>query len=101
MAVSSIQQLRQDPDFIQLERRRNALSWSLAVLMVVIYGAFIFLVAFRRDIIARPIGAGVITLGLPLGLGVILIAIALTAIYVWRANTEFDALTRRVREKHQ
>jgi len=37
-----------------------------------------------------------ISLGFPLGLGVILSAIVLTGIYVLRANTEFDRLTREV-----
>ena len=34
-----------------------------------------------------------ITLGIPLGLGVIVAAIVLTGVYVRRANGEFDRLT--------
>jgi uncharacterized membrane protein (DUF485 family) len=42
---------------------------------------------------------GIMTLGFPLGLGVILCAIALTGFYVLRANSAFDALTRLIRER--
>ncbi|MFZ1885433.1 MAG: DUF485 domain-containing protein [Rhodoplanes sp.] len=38
------------------------------------------------------------TLGIPLGLLVIVAAFALTALYVHRANTEYDALTRQILE---
>ena len=37
-----------------------------------------------------------ISLGLPVGLGVILSAIVLTGVYVWRANREFDVLTAQI-----
>jgi uncharacterized membrane protein (DUF485 family) len=38
------------------------------------------------------------TLGMPLGVGVILFTIAVTAIYVRRANSEFDALNEQIVE---
>jgi uncharacterized membrane protein (DUF485 family) len=38
------------------------------------------------------------TLGIPLGLLVIVAAFALTGLYVHRANTEYDALTRQILE---
>lgn len=34
--------------------------------------------------------------GIPLGIGVIVISFVLTGIYVWRANGEFDRLTKSV-----
>ncbi len=36
------------------------------------------------------------TLAFPLGLGVIVLAIVLTGVYVVRANSEFDRLTREI-----
>ena len=65
--------------------------------MLVIYYGFILLVAFAPRLMAIPV-IGQVTLGFPLGLGVILSAIVLTGIYVWRANGEFDSLTRQVVE---
>jgi uncharacterized membrane protein (DUF485 family) len=37
-----------------------------------------------------------VTRGIPLGIGVIVISFVLTGIYVWRANGEFDRLTKSV-----
>ena len=92
----SLSQIRQNPKFQELVRRRNSFSWGLAVLMIAIYGLFIGLVAFDPSFMAQPIGAGPITIAFPIGLGVIAAAIILTAVYVVRANSEFDRLTREI-----
>jgi uncharacterized membrane protein (DUF485 family) len=90
-------QVRANPDFIALERERGRLGWSLAIIMLVIYFGFVCLVAFAPRLLGTPI-AGVITLGFPLGLLVILSAIALTGIYVFQANRSFDGMTSRIVE---
>ena len=89
--------IRSNPAFIQLERSRTRFAWTLAIIMLVIYYGFILLVAFAPGLMGAVIG-GQVTLGFPLGLGVILSAIILTGIYVWRANGEFDSLTRKIVE---
>ena len=63
--------------------------------MLVIYYGFVALVAFAPGQIGVRV-AGSMTLGLVLGLGVIVSAVVLTGIYVWRANTEFDRLQAQV-----
>ena len=94
-----VQLIRSNPTFATLERRRNVLGWSLCVLMLVIYYGFILLIAFAPGLLATPVvTGGVVTLGFPIGIGVILAAIVLTGIYVWRANSEFDRLTREIVE---
>ncbi len=79
-----------EPRFERLVRRRNRFAWILTACMLAIYFGYILLIAFRRDLLAQPIGDGVTTLGIPLGLGVILSGIALTAAYVRRANRLYD-----------
>jgi len=70
--------------------------------MLGIYLSFILLVAFGGDFMATPLVAGgVTTVGIVIGVGVILSAIVLTGIYVWKANTTFDDLTRRLLERSQ
>src|SRR3954447_16959730 len=86
--------------FIRLERTRNKFAWVLTIIMLVIYYGFILLVAFAPGLMATPV-IGQISLGFPLGLAVILVAIILTGIYVWRANSEFDDLTQRIVESVQ
>ena len=96
MDAFDVSRIRNNPAFLELERKRNSFSWSLAVLMIVIYGVFIGLVAFDQSFMAQPIGAGPVTMAFPLGLGVIAASIILTGVYVVRANSEFDRLTREI-----
>ena len=84
----------QDPKFKELVRIRSRFAWTLSAVMLGIYLGFILLVAFARDLMAMKIGGGVTSLGILLGLGVILSAFLLTGIYVQRANGRFDALSR-------
>ena len=89
------------PTYLTLLRRRARLSWTLTALMLTVYCGFILLVAFAPHLLKQKIGDGATTLCFPLGLGVILVAIALTGIYVWRANGEFDRLTAELRRDVQ
>jgi uncharacterized membrane protein (DUF485 family) len=99
MDQATIQRVRSNPYFQELTRKRAVFSWSLTILMLLIYFTYIFLVAFAPGFLAQPVAAGAVTsLALPLGIGVILSAIILTGIYVWRANGEFDRLTLLVRK---
>ena len=97
MATDLVSRVKNDPNYIELETKRNSLGWTLTVLMLVIYFGFIFLVAFQKPLLATKV-YGVITLAFPLGLLVILSAICITGFYVLRANGEFDRLTARIVE---
>ena len=88
--------IRHSRTFQELERKRSRLSWTLCILMMVIYGGFVLLAALEPSLMAQQIGHGVITLAFPVGLGVMAAAVLLTGFYVVRANTEFDRLTREI-----
>jgi uncharacterized membrane protein (DUF485 family) len=96
MDAVTLAQIKNNPAFRQLERKRSVFSWSLAAVMFAVYMGFILLVAFDHALVAQQIGSGPLTLAFPLGLGVIVLAILLTGVYVVRANTEFDRLTREI-----
>jgi uncharacterized membrane protein (DUF485 family) len=97
--VALIEKVKRDPEFLALERRRSRLAWSLSAAMAAIYFGFILLVAFAPAWLATPLGAGTTTIGIPLGVGVILSAFVLTGLYVRRANTDFDRATDRIIER--
>lgn len=86
------------PSYQRLKQRRTRFGWWLTAAMMVVYYGFILLVAFDKPLLASRLGAGVTTLGMPIGLGVIVFTILITAIYVRRANSEFDRLTEEVRQ---
>ena len=96
MDASELSRIRNHPKFRELERKRSGFAWTLSIVMVAIYMGFIILVAFDHDLVAQPIGTAPLTLAFPLGLGVIVAAVALTGLYVLRANSEFDRLTREI-----
>jgi uncharacterized membrane protein (DUF485 family) len=85
-----------DPRYHELKARRTRFGWWLAGAMMVVYYGFILLVAFDKPLLATRIGDGVTTLGIPLGLAVIVFTVVITAVYVRRANREFDALTDQI-----
>jgi uncharacterized membrane protein (DUF485 family) len=50
----------------------------------------------QQALLAQKIGSGVTTLGMPIGVSVIVFTIIITWVYVRRANSEFDALTEEI-----
>jgi uncharacterized membrane protein (DUF485 family) len=96
MAVDPIARVASDPKYLELKAKRSRFGWWLTLAMLAVYYGFILLVAFDKPFLSRRIGEGVTTIGMPIGLGVILFTIAITAFYVRRANREFDALTDEI-----
>jgi uncharacterized membrane protein (DUF485 family) len=96
MASRDYDRVIQSPRFQELVRQRTRFAWTLTIVMLVIYFGFILLVAFAKPLLAMKIGGGVTSLGILLGLGVIIAAFVLTGVYVYRANSEFDELTRNL-----
>jgi uncharacterized membrane protein (DUF485 family) len=91
--------IRANPKYKELRRKRNSFGWLLTLAMMVVYYGYIALIAWNKPFLSQPIGAGVTTLGVPIGMGVILFTIIITGIYVRRANNEYDALTRAILEE--
>ena len=98
MSDPVIEKIKNHPKYAQLKSQRNRFGWTLSILMLVVYYGYIALIAFDKAFLAQPIGAGVTTLGIPLGMGVIVFTIVITGIYVSRANSQYDALTKDILE---
>lgn len=93
MQANIYETIRANPKYQQLRKTRNTYGWIMTILMLVVYYGYISLIAFNKSFLAQPLGdTGVTTVGIPIGVGVILFTIVITGIYVRRANTEFDAL---------
>jgi len=99
MGDDKVSYIRREPLFQELVRKRTRYAWQLSAAMLVIYFGFIAVIAFAPKLLATPIGSGVTTVGIPVGLFVILSAFVLTGLYVHRANSEFDPITRQIMEK--
>ena len=88
-----------DPNYQLLRSRRLRFGWTLTIAMLIVYYGFIAVIAFDKALLAKRIGSGVMTWGIPVGFGVIVFTIIITAIYVMHANSEYDDLTERVRRE--
>jgi uncharacterized membrane protein (DUF485 family) len=87
-------QVLRSPQFRDLVEERSKFAWILSMAMLMIYFGFILLVAFAQPLLAIKVTDGVTSLGIVLGVFVIVSAFALTGIYVQRANNRFDQMTR-------
>ncbi len=101
MVANDYQRVLRSARFQELVRQRSGFAWTLSIAMLVIYFGFILLVAFAKPLLATKIGGGVTSLGIVLGLIVIVSAFVLTGIYVQRANSRFDELTRNLQRDLQ
>ena len=99
--MGNLAKIEQDPNYQELVRRRSSLGWMLSLIMLIVYFGFILLVAFAPKFLGTPIGTGVMTIGIPIGLSVIVIAFALTGIYVSKANSSYDVLIRKIVEDNR
>ncbi len=96
MEADMASRIASNPKYQELKAKRTSFGWWLTLAMMVVYYGFIVLVAFNKPFLAQKLGTGVTTLGMPIGFGVIVFTVVITAIYVRRANSEFDALADQV-----
>ena len=88
-------EMLESPDFKKLVRGKWTISIILTLLLFVVYYGYILLVATDKPFLAHKIGQYT-TLGIPLGVGVIVAAWVLTAIYVVWANRVHDVEVSRL-----
>lgn len=89
------QQIEDSAHFRELVEKRQRFATILSIIMLIVYVGFILLIAFAPGWLGTPLHEGTsVTRGIPIGIGVIVISFVLTGVYVWRANGEFDKLTK-------
>jgi uncharacterized membrane protein (DUF485 family) len=80
-----------DPRYLALVRDRQRFTWLLTAITVIVYSSFISLIAFDKPLMAQPIGDGTISIAVVLGLAMLIGTVGICAVYVRRANGEFDS----------
>ncbi len=94
-----VQRVKADPNYRKLVTTRSRFSWMLTWSMMAVYYGFTLLCAFDKEFMGSRFSDGVMTWGIPLGLFVIVFTVVVTAIYVRRANSEYDALTDAIKAR--
>lgn len=93
MKADAVQRIRANPRYQELVAKRSRFGWMLTALMMVVYYGYILIIAFDKELLGQKLGDGVMTLGIPVGLGIIIFTVVITGVYVYRANGEFDEMT--------
>lgn len=94
----SAREMLDSPEFRDVVRRRWRVSLVLTAALFVVYYGYILLIAADKPLVSRRIGE-VTTLGIPLGVAVIVLSWALTAAYVVWANLVYDPEVARLRDR--
>ena len=98
METDLVARIAAHPKYRELKATRTSFGLWLTLAMLVVYYGFILLVAFNKPLLASRLGDGVMTLGMPIGLGVIVFTVVITAVYVRRANSTFDRLSEEINQ---
>ena len=92
--------MRQNPKFQQLVKTRGRYAAVLSAIVLVAFFGYILMVAFSPATLAlRFSEGGTFTVGIVAELSMFIGFWILVALYVRRANTEFDALTAEIVEQ--
>lgn len=85
--------------FSKLVKNRWLFSIIMTLVILTIYFGFILTIAFRKDLLASPI-SGELSIGIPIGLGIIFFSWILTGIYVWWANRYYDHYVKEIKDNY-
>ncbi len=99
MTQETVERIKNNPKYQKLVTSRSRFAWTLSIIMLVVYYAFIMVIAFDPSIFGAKVGTGVITLGIPVGIAIIAISFVLAGLYVYKANGEYDRLTQEIRDE--
>ncbi|WP_343597089.1 DUF485 domain-containing protein [Acinetobacter sp.] len=89
-----VDRILQNPKFKLMVSKQRTLSWTLTIIMLVVYVGFMLLVGYNKAFLMSSFSGGVTTWGIPLGLGIIVLSFVLCGIYSYIANNSFDQLSR-------
>jgi len=92
----SVAEIIESPDFKRLVSLRWTVSMVLLTVLFVTYYGYILLIPYAPDFMKSKIGE-VTTMAIPLGIGVIVVAFVLTAVYVIWANSSYDPEVERLK----
>jgi len=93
MTKEEVLEIKNNPHYQKLVSTRSKFAWTLTITILVVYYAFILFIAFSPETLGARINPdAMMTVGIPVGIAIIVFAFALTGIYVKRANSEFDGL---------
>lgn len=99
MDKEMIQRIKNNPKYQELVSTRSKFAWKLAIMVFIVYYGFILLLAYMPEVLGTSISGGVTTWGIPVGVAIIVFSVVITGVYTKKANTEFDKLTKEIKQE--
>lgn len=97
MNETQLEQIKNHPSFKEMATKKSKLGTLFTILTLIVYFSYIIMVGTNPQLFATPVAEGkVTTIGIYWGIFVILFSFVITAIYIYKANGEFDDLTKKV-----
>ena len=97
MSSAMYERMRANPKFQDLVSQRRRFAWTLSIIVLTMFYGFVLTVAFSPSTIGTPLSEGSMwTVGVAAELFMFVFFWVLTALYVYRANTRFDALNEQI-----
>lgn len=93
-----VERIENNPKYKELVSKRNSFGIKLGIFVLVMFYAYILVIAFNKELLATKIGDGVTTIAFPIALAILIISFLTTLIYVKRANGEFEDLTNDIKD---
>ena len=102
MSAELYERVKNNPKFHHLIARRSRMAWGLSSIILLMYFSFIMLIAFVPEFLGQPINeTTLITIGIPIGVFIIITAFVLTGVYVRKANKDFDRINQEIIDEAQ
>lgn len=93
-----VERIESNPKYQELVSKRNGFGIKLGIFVLVMFYAYILVIAFDKELLSAKVGDGITTIAFPIALAILVISFITTIIYVRRANTEFEQLTNEIKE---
>ncbi|MBK6973561.1 MAG: DUF485 domain-containing protein [Candidatus Methylophosphatis roskildensis] len=102
MSSAMYERMRTNPKFQELVATRGRFAWTLSIVVLVLFYGFVLAVAYAPSTLGQPVSDGaMLTIGVAVEAFLFILFWVLSAVYVRRANGEFDALTQEVIKQAQ
>lgn len=93
-----VERISNNPKYEELVTKRTSLGIKLGVFVLVMFYAFILVIAFNKEVLAIKMGDGLTTIAFPIALAILVLSFLTTIIYVRKANGEFEDLTNEIKD---
>ncbi len=85
-------------EFKRLVKKRSIFCISGAIFIAIVYFGFMLFIAFNKKFMATTISDS-LTISIPIGIGIILLAWIMTGVYLYWANNTYDSEVKNLINK--